>query len=75
VAARATTIGFAKTTKGQGMARPRRSLSSALYQAARLSSDLDSLASGNPRRVARRAKNVALGRTLARAGVWRMVWK
>jgi hypothetical protein len=57
------------------MARRRRSLSSALYQAARLSSDLDSLASGNPRRMARRAKNVALGRTLARAGVWRMIWK
>jgi hypothetical protein len=57
------------------MARQRRSLSSALYQAARLSSDLDSLASGNPRRIAKRAKNVALGRTLARAGVWRMIWK
>jgi hypothetical protein len=70
-----TTVASGKATKGQAMARRRRSLSSALYQAARLSSDLDSLASGNPRRVARRAKNVALGRTLARAGVWRMIWR
>jgi hypothetical protein len=36
---------------------------------------LDALASGNPRRVAKRAKNVVLGRSLARAGVWRMLWK
>lgn len=56
------------------MAR-RRSFTSTLYQAARLSSDLDALASGNPRRITRRAKNVALGRTLARAGVWRRLWR
>jgi len=57
------------------VARRRTSFTSTLYQAARLSSDLDALTSGNPRRVAKRAKNVALGRSLARAGVWRALWK
>ena len=33
------------------------------------------LASGNPRRITRRAKNKIVGRALARAGVWRMLWK
>lgn len=56
------------------MAR-RRSLTSQLYRAARVSNDLGALASGNPRRVARRAKNVAVGRALGRAGVWRRLWK
>jgi hypothetical protein len=50
-------------------------LTGTLYQAARLSSDLDAVASGNPRRIGRRAKNVMLGRTLARAGVWRRLWR
>ena len=43
------------------MAR-RRSLTSQLYRAARLSDDLSALASGNPKRVARRARNEILGR-------------
>ena len=30
---------------------------------------------GNPRRVARRTKNVVVGRSLGRAGVWRRLWK
>jgi hypothetical protein len=55
------------------MAR-RRSLTSQLFRAARISDDL-AAASGNPRRIARRAKNVALGRTLGRAGFWRRVWR
>lgn len=56
------------------MAR-RRSLTSQMYRAARLSDNLSALASGNPRRVARRAKNVLVGRSLGRAGVWRWLWK
>jgi len=53
----------------------RRSLTSQLYRAARLSDNISALASGNPRRVARRAKNIAVGRTLGRAGVWRRLWR
>ena len=54
------------------MAR-RRSLTSQLYRAARISNNLSSLS--NPRRAVRRAKNVAVGRALGRAGVWRKLWK
>jgi len=50
------------------MAR-RRSITSQLYRAARLSDNISAIASGNPRRVARRAKNVLVGRALGRAGV------
>jgi hypothetical protein len=56
------------------MAR-RRSFTSQLYRAARISDNISVIASGNPRRVARRAKNVALGRALGRGGVWRWLWK
>ena len=52
----------------------RRSITSDLYRAARLSNDISAVASGNPRRVARRTRNVAVGRGLARAGVWRRLW-
>jgi hypothetical protein len=41
------------------MAR-KRSLSSQLFRAARDVDDIEAIASGNPRRIARRAKNVAL---------------
>lgn len=51
------------------------SLTRNLYRAARLSNDVGTLASGNPRRIARRAKNKALGRALGRAGVWRKLWR
>lgn len=44
----------------------RRSLTSQLYRAARISNNLSAIASGNPRRMARRAKNVAVGRALGR---------
>jgi hypothetical protein len=51
------------------MAR-RRSFTSQLYSAARISNNISAIASANPRRVPRRAKSVALGRgevlTLAR---------
>ena len=56
------------------MAR-RRSLSSRLFRAARIADDLEAAGSGNPKRMARRAKNVALGRSLGRAGAWRKLWK
>jgi len=56
------------------MAR-RRSLTSQLFRAARLSDNLSALASGNPRRVAHRARNVMLGRALGRAGIWRRLWR
>jgi hypothetical protein len=56
------------------MAR-RRSFTSQMYRAARLSNNISAVASGNPRRVARRARNVVLGRSLGRGGVWRRLWK
>lgn len=45
-----------------------------LYRAARISNDIDALSSGNPRRVGRRAANIAIGRGLARAGFWRWLF-
>jgi hypothetical protein len=56
------------------MAR-RRSFTSQLYRAARMSNNIGAAASGNPRRIARRARNVAVGRGLGRAGFWRSLWK
>lgn len=56
------------------MAR-RRTLTSQLYRASRLSNSISALASGNPRRVARRARNVAEGRLLGRTGFWRRLWR
>jgi hypothetical protein len=53
----------------------RRGLVSGLYSAARMANDLSVLASGNPTRIARRAKNKILGRALGRAGLWRMLWR
>lgn len=53
----------------------RRSFVSSMYRAARLANDVSVLASANPRRITRRAKNKIVGRALARAGVWRMLWK
>jgi len=53
----------------------RRSFTASLYRAARFSNTMGAIASGNPRRIARRAKNITLGRTLGRAGVWRRLWR
>jgi muconolactone delta-isomerase len=53
----------------------RRSLVSNLYRTARLANDLSTVASGNPHRIARRAKNKIVGRALARGGIWRMLWR
>lgn len=50
-------------------------LAGKLYQAARLVNTAETLASGNPRRIARRGKNIAVGRLLGRAGVWGRIWR
>ncbi|HEV3174869.1 MAG TPA: hypothetical protein VGZ72_02725 [Stellaceae bacterium] len=46
-----------------------------MYAAARLANDVSTLASGNPQRIARRAKNKIVGRALGRAGLWRLLWR
>jgi hypothetical protein len=46
-----------------------------MYAAARMTNDLSTLASGDPRRIARRAKNKIVGRALGRAGLWRLLWR
>jgi hypothetical protein len=53
----------------------RRSLTSQLYGLARTTNTISAAASGNPKRIARRGKNIILGRALGRAGVWRRLWK
>jgi len=50
-------------------------LRSSLYRSARLLSDVQTIASGNPKRITRRAKNKVLGRALGRAGFWRSLWR
>ncbi len=52
-----------------------RGLVSELYRVARTANTLSAVASGNPTRITRRAKNVILGRALGRAGVWRALWR
>ena len=51
------------------------SITSFLYRLARLSGDTKAIASGDPKRIGRRAKNKLLGRSLGRRGVWRWLWK
>jgi len=46
-----------------------------MYAAARLANDVSTLASGDPRRIARRARNKIVGRALGRAGLWRLLWR
>lgn len=50
-------------------------LTSTLFRLARLSADAKALASGKPKKVARRGKNRVLGRALGRAGIWRKLWR
>jgi hypothetical protein len=47
--------------------------SSRLFKAARTANDVGALGSGNPARVARRAKNRLLGRMLR--PFWKVLWK
>jgi len=53
----------------------RRGLVSQMYAAARFANDISTLASGDPRRITRRAKNKIIGRALGRAGLWRLLWR
>lgn len=46
-----------------------------LYKLARTVQTLKALGSGDPKRMGRRAKNIVVGRALARTGFWRWLWK
>ncbi len=46
-----------------------------LYRLARTVNTAEGLTSGNPKRIARRARNVAVGRLLGRIGYWRRLWR
>jgi hypothetical protein len=46
-----------------------------LYRSARITNDIETLASGNPKRITRRAKNKLVGRSLGRLGFWRFLWR
>lgn len=51
------------------------SITGTLFKAARLSATARAVSSGDPRKIARRGKNVIVGRALARAGVWNRLWR
>jgi hypothetical protein len=51
------------------------SLRSNLYRSARILGDMQAVASGNPKRIERRAKNKLVGRALGRSGFWRFLWR
>jgi hypothetical protein len=46
-----------------------------LYRSARILGDMQAGASGNPKRLERRAKNRLIGRALGRSGFWRFLWR
>jgi hypothetical protein len=46
-----------------------------MYRAARISATASAVASGNPRRIVRRVKNIVVGRALGKLGVWRRLWR
>jgi hypothetical protein len=46
-----------------------------LYKSARTLGDVEAVASGDPKRITRRAKNKILGRALGRSGFWRFLWR
>jgi hypothetical protein len=45
------------------------------YRPARILGNMQTVASGNPKRIARWAKNKLIGRTLGRSGFWRFLWR
>lgn len=49
-------------------------LTSSLYKAARAVNTAQKLTSGDPKKAGRRAKNIAVGRGLARGGFWNRLW-
>jgi hypothetical protein len=51
------------------------SLRSSLYRSARVLGDVQAVISGNPKRIARRAKNKLVGRALGHSGFWRSLWR
>jgi hypothetical protein len=46
-----------------------------LYTLARRVQTIKAAASGDPKRIGRRAKNVVVGRALGRGRVWRRLWR
>jgi hypothetical protein len=50
-------------------------LRSSLYRSARILGDVEAVASGDPKRITRRAKNKLVGRVLGRSGFWRSLWR
>ena len=53
----------------------RSSITSSAFRVARLSATARAVTSGNPTRIVRRARNIGVGRGIARAGVWRRSWR
>jgi hypothetical protein len=47
---------------------------SKLFRLARTVNTVEAIASGDPRRIARRGKNIIVGRALRRVGFWRWLW-
>lgn len=50
-------------------------LISSLYKIARTANTIETVASGDPERVQRRAKNIVVGKVLAKAGFWSRLWR
>jgi len=48
-----------------------RKASSGMYKAARTAGDIEVLASSDPKKIARRIKNKAIGRLLSKLRIWR----
>lgn len=50
-------------------------LSSRLFRLARTVNNVETVSSGNPRRMGRRAVNAGVSRGLGRVGFWRWLWR